>query len=81
MLAKKILLQFLDQAIDYGKVEYLGVRTSIARGHCVTFPNSASIGTMSEFVILRDFLRDRLFEQMGPISARMGPLASAISAI
>lgn len=81
MLAKKILLQFSDQAIDHGKVEYPEVRTSIARGHCVTFPRSASIGTMSEFVILRDFLRDRLFEQMGPIFARMGPLASAISAI
>jgi hypothetical protein len=81
MLAKKILLQFSDKAIDHEKVEYPGVRMSIARGHCVTFPRSASIGTMSELVILRDFLRDRLFEAMGPISARMEPLAPAISAI
>lgn len=81
MLAEKILLRFSDKAINYDDVDYPGVSTSIARGHCVTFPKQASIGTMAEFVILRDFLRDRLFEQMGPMHARMGPLAPAISAI
>jgi len=30
---------------------------------------------MSEFVILRDFLRDDLFAELGPVHARFGPLA------
>ena len=54
---------------------------SIARGHCVTFPGRANNAAMSEFVILRDFLRDGLFAETGPVTACMAPLAPMISVI
>jgi hypothetical protein len=83
MLAEKLLIQFSDKAVDYrNDGDFPGVTESVERGYCITFPKMAAIGVMAEFVILRDFLRDRLFEQHGgPKQARVGPLAPALNAM
>ena len=81
VLAQKILLRFSDKDISNDNIDYPAVDVSITRGRCVTFPKNAGHATMSEFVVLRDFLRDGLFAKMGPIDAVMGPLAPLISVI
>lgn len=79
MLAEKILLQFSDRAVNYDDYDCGNIDVSVARGHCVTFPKAASNSAMSDFVILRDFLRDRLFRAQGPVYERVGPLAPVVS--
>jgi len=62
VLAQKLMLQFADKAIEW-RTYGLGdkVTESLNNGHCVTFPQKASVSVMSEFVILHDFLTMRLF--------------------
>lgn len=81
MLAERLLLQFADKSLDHDRVSYREVSKSVNRGHCVTFPKAAANSTMAEFVILRDFLRERLFEMSGPLGQRMGTLSLAVNAI
>jgi hypothetical protein len=80
MLAENLLIQFSDKAFDYRNDGPSNVSDSVEKGYCVTFPNQATIAVMAEFVILRDFLRDGLFEDPGdPKAVLVGPLAPAIS--
>jgi hypothetical protein len=78
MLAEKLLLQFSDKVLAYDEMAYPQISTSIARGHCVTFPGRAFGGTMGGFNALRDFLRDGLFAKLGPREGRRGPLAPIV---
>ncbi|KAI1080626.1 hypothetical protein F5B20DRAFT_579873 [Whalleya microplaca] len=81
MLAKVIMLQFADKAVSNHDLEYPGVEKSIASGHCISFPHTASNSAMAEFVVLRDFLRDDLFAALGSVHKRFGPLAPTIKAL
>ncbi|RVX75976.1 hypothetical protein B0A52_00333 [Exophiala mesophila] len=81
MLSEKILLQFADKVINMDHMIYPEVGRSITRGRCVTFPKKASVAATSSLFILRDILRDKMFEMMGAMYARVGPLAPAISAL
>lgn len=81
MLSEKILVQLADKVVNLDHLSYPEVARSIVRGRCVTFPKRASIASTSSLSILRDMLRDKLFDMMGPMYARVGPLAPAISAL